>query len=72
MSVPRFGGVPYLCDLLSFLRMSPPSSLCTSKDEEEGVPQEGTKLVCWEGGRSSHVSCVCGTGATFNSTLRHL
>lgn len=71
-SVPHFGGAPYLCDLLSFLRASPPFSLCTSEDEEEGVPQEETKLVCWEGGRSSHVSCLSSTGTTFNSTIRHL
>lgn len=50
---------------------SPSSLPCVSK-EEEGVPQEGTKLISWEVCRSSPVSCPGSIGATFNSAKRQV
>lgn len=57
------------CPLLSL--EGDPSSLLWVSDKEE-VPEEETKLISWEGGRSSPISSLCCIGAIFNSTTRQL
>lgn len=63
------GRCPCCCALLPSLRASLSSWLCVS--EEEGVPQERTKLISWEKVGAA-LSSLCSIGATFNSAVRQL